>query len=150
VARNVLVIEGLEAGYGDVQVLWGVSLEVPEGQITTMIGANGAGKTTTLRAVVGSVPVRRGRVLLEGEDVSRLSPHEKVRLGMTLVPEGRQIFSNLSVSENLSMGAFSRHTTRAATSTASTPCSPAWASVRVRSPARCPAASSRCSPSAAP
>jgi branched-chain amino acid transport system ATP-binding protein len=91
-----------------VQVLWGVSLEVPEGQITTMIGANGAGKTTTLRAVVGSVPVRRGRVLLEGEDVSRLPPHQKVRLGMTLVPEGRQIFANLSVSENLSMGGFSR------------------------------------------
>jgi branched-chain amino acid transport system ATP-binding protein len=108
VARNVLVIEGLEAGYGDVQVLWGVSLEVPEGQITTMIGANGAGKTTTLRAVVGSIPVRHGRVLLEGEDVSRLSPHQKVRLGMTLVPEGRQIFANLSVSENLAMGGFSR------------------------------------------
>jgi len=104
----VLQVEALEAGYGEVQVLWGISLAAARGQLTTIVGANGAGKTTTLRAVVGSIPPWRGRVLFEGEDVTRLPPHAKAARGLVLVPEGRQLFSTMTVDENLEMGAFTR------------------------------------------
>ena len=75
----VLQIEKLESGYGEVQVLWGISLQVQAGKMTTVIGANGAGKTTTLRTIMGSVPSWSGRVLMNGEDVTRLSPHAKAQ-----------------------------------------------------------------------
>jgi len=104
----VLEIDKLESGYGEVQVLWGISLQVLPGRLTTIIGANGAGKTTTLRATMGSVRPWRGRVLLQGEDVTKLAPHAKANRGLVLVPEGRQLFPNLSVEENLEMGAYSR------------------------------------------
>jgi len=103
----VLEVEKLESGYGEVQVLWGISLEVQPGKLTTIIGANGAGKTTTLRSTMGSLRPWRGRVLLQGEDVTRLSPHAKANRGLVLVPEGRQLFPNLSVEENLEMGGYS-------------------------------------------
>ena len=103
----VLEIDKLESGYGEVQVLWGISLQVPPGNLTTIIGANGAGKTTTLRTTMGSVRPWRGRVLLQGEDVTRLSSHAKANRGLVLVPEGRQLFPNLSVEENLEMGGYS-------------------------------------------
>ena len=103
-----LELANLESGYGEVQVLWGISLKARAGQLTTIIGANGAGKTTTLRAIVGSVRPWRGRVLLNGQDVTRLSPHAKAARGLVLVPEGRQLFPNMSVVENLEMGAYSR------------------------------------------
>ncbi len=76
--------------------------------MTTLVGANGAGKTTSLRAIVGSIPVRAGRVLFEGEDVTRLAPHAKAARGLVLVPEGRQLFGNMTVEENLEMGGYSR------------------------------------------
>ena len=104
----VLQIEKLESGYGEVQVLWGISLEVQAGKMTTVIGANGAGKTTTLRTIMGSVPSWGGRVLMNGEDVTRMSPHAKANRGLVLVPEGRQLFPDMSVEENLEMGAYSR------------------------------------------
>jgi branched-chain amino acid transport system ATP-binding protein len=104
----VLQIDRLESGYGEVQVLWGISLEVQPGKLTTIIGANGAGKTTTLRTTMGSLRPWRGRVLLHGEDVTRLSAHAKAERGLVLVPEGRQLFPNLSVEENLEMGGYSR------------------------------------------
>ncbi len=103
----VLQVEKLESGYGEVQVLWGISLEARVGKMTTVIGANGAGKTTTLRTIMGSVPSWGGRVLMNGEDVTRLSPHAKARRGLVLVPEGRQLFPDMSVEENLEMGAYS-------------------------------------------
>jgi len=103
----VLQVENLESGYGEVQVLWGISLEVQAGKLTTIIGANGAGKTTTLRTTMGSVRPWKGRLLLEGEDVTRLSAHSKANRGLVLVPEGRQLFPNLSVEENLEMGGYS-------------------------------------------
>ena len=103
----LLAAERLEAGYDDVQVLWGVSLKVGRGTITTLVGANGAGKTTTLRAITGSIPLRRGRVVFRGEDVTGLLPHAKAARGLVLVPEGRQLFSDMSVTENLEMGAYS-------------------------------------------
>jgi branched-chain amino acid transport system ATP-binding protein len=109
---ELLELQGLEAGYGDVQVLWGISLKAGRGELTTIVGANGAGKTTTLRAVVGSIPVRGGRVLFEGEDVTRIPAHTKVARGIVLVPEGRQLFAAMSVEENLEMGAYSTRAQR--------------------------------------
>jgi branched-chain amino acid transport system ATP-binding protein len=102
----VLELENLEAGYGEVQVVWGVSMKVLPGRLTTIIGANGAGKTTTLRTTVGSIRPRGGRVRLSGADVTALSPHAKARRGLVLVPEGRDLFENLTVQENLDLGAY--------------------------------------------
>jgi branched-chain amino acid transport system ATP-binding protein len=103
-----LELSSIESGYGEVQVLWGISLEARAGQLTTIIGANGAGKTTALRTTMGSVRPWGGRVLLNGEDVTKLSPHAKAARGLVLVPEGRQLFPDMSVVENLEMGAYSR------------------------------------------
>jgi len=103
-----LRLENIESGYGEVQVLWGISIDVPLGKMTTIIGANGAGKTTTLRSTMGSIRTWKGRVLLHGDDVTRLSPHAKANRGLVLVPEGRQLFPDMSVEENLEMGGYSK------------------------------------------
>jgi branched-chain amino acid transport system ATP-binding protein len=107
-ADALLEVDNLEAGYGEVQVLWGVSLKARRGALTAIVGANGAGKTTTLRAIAGTIAPWRGRVLFEGEDVTRLPTHAKAARGFALVPEGRQLFSAMSVAENLQMGAFTK------------------------------------------
>jgi len=107
----LLEVDALEAGYGEVQVLWGLSLKARRGQLTAIVGANGAGKTTTLRAVAGTIAPWRGRVVFEGEDVTRLPTHVKAARGFALVPEGRQLFSAMSVAENLEMGAFTKRAT---------------------------------------
>jgi branched-chain amino acid transport system ATP-binding protein len=112
VTNALLQVEALEAGYDDVQVLWGISLRVERGAMTTLVGTNGAGKTTSLRAITGSIRPHGGRVLFEGEDVTRLSPHAKTARGLVLVPEGRQLFSEMSVEENLEMGAYSKRARR--------------------------------------
>ena len=104
----LLQVEALATGYGEVQVLWGLSLAAARGRLTTLVGANGAGKTTMLRAVVGTLAPWSGRVLFKGEDVTRLPAHAKAARGLVLVPEGRQLFSNMTVDENLEMGAFTR------------------------------------------
>jgi branched-chain amino acid transport system ATP-binding protein len=106
-SATLLRVQSLEAGYGDVQVLWGIALEAVQGAVTTLLGANGAGKTTTLRAIMGSIAPARGRIEFAGEDVTRLPPHAKAERGLVLVPEGRQLFADMSVEENLEMGAFS-------------------------------------------
>ena len=111
-ADALLEIEGLEAGYGEVQVLWGISLAATRGRLTTLVGANGAGKTTTLRALMGTIAPRGGRVLFQGEDVTRLPAHAKAARGIVLVPEGRQLFAAMTVEENLEMGAFSKRGAR--------------------------------------
>ena len=111
-AEPVLRVEALEAGYDEVQVLWGISLAVALGAMTTLLGANGAGKTTSLRAIMGSIRPFTGRVFFAGEDVTRLSPHAKAARGLVLVPEGRQLFNNMTVEENLEMGAFSKRARR--------------------------------------
>jgi branched-chain amino acid transport system ATP-binding protein len=108
----ILEISGLEAGYGEVQVLWGISIAVPHRRLTTIVGANGAGKTTTLKTVVGSIRPWSGRVLFSGEDVTSLPPHAKAARGLVLVPEGRQLFGAMTVEENLQMGAFSKRAAR--------------------------------------
>jgi branched-chain amino acid transport system ATP-binding protein len=102
----LLEVESLETGYGEVQVLWGLSLKIARGKLTALVGANGAGKTTTLRAVVGTLPPWSGRVLFQGEDVTRMPAHAKAARGLVLVPEGRQLFTNMTVDENLEMGAY--------------------------------------------
>ena len=107
----LLSVEALEAGYGEVQVLWGVSLRAARGKFTAMVGANGAGKTTTLRAVAGSIMPWHGRVMFDGEDVTRIPTHIKAERGLALVPEGRQLFTGMSVAENLELGAFSKRAT---------------------------------------
>ena len=103
----VLQLEKIASGYGEVQVLWGISLQVRPGKVTTIIGANGAGKTTTLRTIMGTVSPWSGRVLMNGQDVTKLSPHTKASRGLVLVPEGRQLFPDMSVEENLEMGGYS-------------------------------------------
>lgn len=108
----LLEVEGLEAGYDDVQVLWGISFKVRRGTMTTLVGANGAGKTTSLRAVTGTLRPMAGRVNFEGEDVTRLPTHAKVALGLVLVPEGRQLYPDMTVEENLEMGAYAARARR--------------------------------------
>lgn len=105
---TLLEVKNIEAGYGEVRVLWGISLQVQPGKLTTIIGANGAGKTTALRSVMGSVRTWKGKVFLNGEDISKLPPHARANRGLVLVPEGRQLFADMSVEENLEMGAYSR------------------------------------------
>jgi branched-chain amino acid transport system ATP-binding protein len=109
---TLLSVEGLEAGYGEVQVLWGLSLKARRGKLTAIVGANGAGKTTTLRAIAGTLTPWGGRVMLDGADVTRVPSHVKAARGLALVPEGRQLFSAMSVAENLELGAFSPRASR--------------------------------------
>jgi branched-chain amino acid transport system ATP-binding protein len=111
-ADALLNVEGLETGYGEVQVLWGVSLAAARGHLTAVVGANGAGKTTMLRAVAGTIAPWRGRVTFDGEDVTRAATHKKAARGFALVPEGRQLFNSMSVADNLELGAFSQRTAR--------------------------------------
>jgi len=104
----LLSVEGLAAGYGDVLAVRAVSFEVREGESVALIGANGAGKTTTLRAIAGLIPIREGWVRFRGQSLASLTPRRIVELGLTHVPEGRQLFPSLSVRENLEMGARTR------------------------------------------
>src|SRR6266404_4750687 len=104
----MLEVSGLEAGYGDGRVLFGVELAVMAGEVVTLLGRNGMGKTTTLAAVIGILPVLGGAVRFEGAAIQHLPSYRIARLGLGLVPEGRQIFPNLTVRENLVATAISR------------------------------------------
>ncbi len=101
----ILEINALESGYGEVQILWGIDLKLEPGRLTSLVGGNGAGKTTTLRSVMGSIKPWRGSVKFEGQEISGLPAYKKPDLGLVLVPEGRQLFTSMSVDENLEMGA---------------------------------------------
>jgi len=103
----MLEVQGIDAFHGDVQALWDVSFRVEEGEVVTLLGANGAGKTTTLRAVSGLLHPARGSITFHGERIDQLPPYVLVEKGMALVPEGRQLFANMSVLENLELGAYS-------------------------------------------
>ncbi len=103
----MLEVKNLEVYYGVICALKGISFEVNEGEIVTLIGANGAGKTTTMQSVVGLIPPKAGSVTFEGKDIFKMPCHKIVHLGMTQVPEGRRIFQELTVYENLLMGAYS-------------------------------------------
>ncbi len=100
-----LQVKELESGYGEVQILWGLSLQLEQGRLTSLVGSNGSGKTTLLRTVTGLVPAWKGNVFFDGNDVTHLSAHAKANLGIVLVPEARQLFTDMSVLENLEMGA---------------------------------------------
>lgn len=102
----MLKIENINAFYGDLQALWGVSLEVEEGDLVALVGPNGAGKTTTLKVITGLLKSATGRVNFQGKDLSNLPVHRIVSMGISQVPEGGRIFSEMSVIENLELGAF--------------------------------------------
>lgn len=102
---SLLQVQDIETGYGEVQILWGASLKLEPGHLTTLVGSNGSGKTTLLRAIMNLIPVWKGSVTFKGQDITKLSPHEKAQLGLSLVPEGRQLFTDMTVLENLEMGA---------------------------------------------
>ncbi len=104
----MLEVLNLQVAYGAIQALDGISFGVPRGRIVTLLGANGSGKTTTLRAITGLSPAREGRILFEGRELQGLPTHEIIRAGIALVPEGRRIFANLTVYENLLLGAYFR------------------------------------------
>jgi branched-chain amino acid transport system ATP-binding protein len=99
---------GIESGYGRSQVLFGISLRVDQGEVVTLMGRNGMGKTTTVRTIMGILPLLRGRIFLDGKDISGSPSHEIARRGLGYVPEGRRIFPNLTVRENLAMAAIHR------------------------------------------
>jgi branched-chain amino acid transport system ATP-binding protein len=107
-AASKLWVKNLQAGYGDVQVLWDVTFDVAAGEIVSLIGSNGAGKTTCLRCLSGVLPVTAGAVLLDGRDFSSAPAAQFVRAGVAHVPEGRRLFSVMSVHDNLLMGAYLR------------------------------------------
>ena len=105
---SLLEVKDLEVYYGVIQALKGISFEVNEGEIVTLIGANGAGKTTTMQSIMGLIPSRHGTVTYDGHDITRTPCHKIVHMGMTQVPEGRRIFQELTVYDNLLMGAYAQ------------------------------------------
>lgn len=106
----MLSVNGLEAGYGRLRVLRGISLEIPRGKVVALLGGNGAGKTTTLRAIFGLIPVRGGAVWLDGRPIQGLPSHRIFSAGIALVPQGRELFPEMTVAENLELGALAAHT----------------------------------------
>jgi len=102
---NILEVKDITSGYGEVQILWGSSLCLNQGKLTCLVGGNGVGKTTLLRTVMGSIRPWKGTIRFEDTDVSRLPPYAKADMGLVLVPEGRQLFTDMTVVENLEMGA---------------------------------------------
>jgi branched-chain amino acid transport system ATP-binding protein len=106
----MLSIQNLQAAYGKVEVLHGISLDVPKGQLVTLIGSNGAGKTTTMRAISGMIKPRGGKVTLGGRDITGMDSHRIARAGLAHSPEGRRVFATMSVTDNLLLGAFPRFT----------------------------------------
>ena len=143
----MLKVRDLVVAYGGIEALKGISIDVPEGQIVTLIGANGAGKSTLLRTIMGLEKPRSGSVEYNEENLKGLNSQHIVTRGITLVPEGRRVFPNLTVLENLCA---KMKTVSSRTSNVSTNSSPGWRSGTGRWPAPCPAASSRCWPWAAP
>jgi len=104
----ILEIKDIVSGYGEVQILWGSSLSLEEGKLTCLVGGNGVGKTALLRTVMGLLRPWKGTISFQGQDVSRVPAHTKAEMGLVMVPEGRQLFTNMSVYENLEMGASSK------------------------------------------
>jgi urea transport system ATP-binding protein len=110
----MLEAHGLDVAYGESQVLWDVSLDVPAGQVVCLMGRNGVGKTTLLKSIMGLLPLRSGRIVFDGVDIAGQRPEERVRVGIGYVPQGREIFPNLTVRENLRIGLLGRRASRAA------------------------------------
>ena len=106
---SLLAVHHLEVAYGGIQAVKGIDFHIDEGELVTLIGANGAGKSTTLKTLVGWIKPRAGHILYDGQDCRPLATHDYIRRGLAMVPEGRGVFSRLSVEENLRMGAYYRH-----------------------------------------
>ncbi|QLG87231.1 ABC transporter ATP-binding protein [Chitinibacter bivalviorum] len=106
---TLLQVKDLKVAYGGIHAVKGIDLEVKQGELVALIGANGAGKTTTLKTLMGMVKPAGGEILFDGQSTAKLAPHEYVKNGLVMVPEGRGIFSRLTVEENLQMGAYSRN-----------------------------------------
>ena len=147
----VLELEDVHTYYGAIHAIKGVTLEVRQGEIVTLLGANGAGKSTTLRSINGLNHPRRGRIRFQGQDITYEAPHEIVAKGVAQSPEGRKLFPRMTVLENLEMGAFQRKDKSGLKEdlTASPTCSPGSPSGSRRRRERCRVASSRCARSAA-
>jgi branched-chain amino acid transport system ATP-binding protein len=107
----ILEVNNVTSGYGEVQILWGSSLKLEQGKLTCLVGGNGVGKTTLLRTVMGLLRPWQGTVIFDGQDVSRVPAYTKAEMGLVLVPEGRQLFTDMSVYENLEMGASNKRAT---------------------------------------
>jgi branched-chain amino acid transport system ATP-binding protein len=107
--NTILELSGVHTFYGTIEALKGITIDVHEGEIVTLIGANGAGKSTTLRSINGLNPARTGTIRFMGDDITRTPPHDIVRMGISQSPEGRKLFPRMTVVENLEMGAFQRH-----------------------------------------
>jgi len=105
-SEPLLVMDDVQAAYGDFQALFNITLHVNEGEIVTLVGANGAGKTTTLRVISGLLQAKKGTVRFNGQDISRTPPHRIVERGISHVPEGRQLFPHMTVEENLALGSY--------------------------------------------
>ena len=103
----MLVVDNIRCGYGDIEILKGISFVIPKGNIIAIIGANGAGKTTTIRAISRLINLTSGSITFDGVDLSTVQPNQLVKMGLSQIPEGRQVFSELTVDENLEMGGFS-------------------------------------------
>jgi branched-chain amino acid transport system ATP-binding protein len=106
----ILEVRSVDSGYADLQIIWDVSLSLQASKLTSLVGGNGVGKTTLLRTIIGLLRPWKGNVFFEEQDISTLSPHAKATIGLVLVPEGRQLFTDMSVVENLDMGASPRRT----------------------------------------
>ncbi len=104
----ILQVENLDTGYGEVQILWDVSIKAYKGKLTTIIGSNGSGKSTLLRAITGIIPAWKGRIVFKGEDITNLPAYKRADLGLIMVPEGRMLFPEMTVYENLEMGAYNK------------------------------------------
>lgn len=104
----ILEVRDLEVYYGVIQAIKGISFEVNQGEIIALIGANGAGKTTTLQTITGLIPAKAGKIIYEGQDITRIASHKLVGMGMAHVPEGRRVFAQLTVLQNLKLGAYTR------------------------------------------
>ena len=104
----ILEVKDLEVYYGVIQAIKGISFEVNQGEIIALIGANGAGKTTTLQTITGLIPAKSGKIIYEGNDITRIPSHKLVSMGMDHVPEGRRVFAQLTVLQNLRLGAYTR------------------------------------------
>jgi branched-chain amino acid transport system ATP-binding protein len=106
--NTVLEVKNVSSGYGEVQTLWDVSIKLERGKLTSLVGANGVGKTTLMRTIMGLLKPSNGSIIFNGTNVSKMSAHAKAAQGLILVPEGRQLFTDMTVYENLEMGAFTR------------------------------------------
>src|SRR5260370_10290719 len=107
-AETLLRVEAVEAAYDGVEVVWVINLQVQTGTVTRLIGPKGAGKTTTMNVIAGTLPARKGRIIFQGEDITSKPPHLRVEMGLSLIPEQRQLWPRMTVEENLLLGGFPR------------------------------------------